>query len=253
MKLLFPALWVALCVLCTPVHADPRQRMTSSETATPVLELFTSQGCSSCPPAERWLSALTEHAALWNEVIPLAFHVDYWDQLGWVDPFANPGYSARQRAYARYGGSQGVYTPEFILAGHEWRGWFQRQPLPLAQTPSPPVGRLVLEIDGDNLQLTFNPAPSAPAHLTAHVARLGFGLSTAVVRGENAGRTLTHDFVVLTLQQLGASATNHWQTRLAADSRGERQALVAWLTAPGQPAPYQAVGGWLVTAGTDGQ
>jgi hypothetical protein len=75
------------------------------------------------------------------------------------------------------------------------------------------------------------------------------------VRGENAGRTLTHDFVVLTLQQLGASATNHWQTRLAADSRGERQALVAWLTAPGQPTPYQAVGGWLVlvTAGTDGR
>ncbi|WP_324734469.1 DUF1223 domain-containing protein [Pseudomonas paeninsulae] len=251
MKLLFPALWVALCVLCAPVHAEPRLRLTSSATATPVLELFTSQGCSSCPPAERWLSALTEHPALWNEVIPLAFHVDYWDRLGWVDPFANPGYSARQRAYARSGGSQGVYTPEFILAGHEWRGWFQRQPLPLVQMPT--VGRLVLEIDGDNLKLTFTPANSAPARLTAHVARLGFGLSTAVGRGENAGRTLTHDFVVLTLQQLGASETHHWQTRLAADSRGERQALVAWLTASGQPTPYQAVGGWLLTTSTEGQ
>ncbi|WP_177345188.1 DUF1223 domain-containing protein [Pseudomonas sp. CC6-YY-74] len=182
---------------------------------------------------------------------PLAFHVDYWDRLGWVDPFANPGYSARQRAYARSGSSQGVYTPEFILAGHEWRGWFQRQPLPLVQMPT--VGRLVLEVDGDNLKLTFNPAHSVPARLTAHVARLGFGLSTAVGRGENAGRTLTHDFVVLTLQQLGASETNHWQTRLAADSRGERQALVAWLTAPGQLTPYQAVGGWLLTTSTEGQ
>ena len=64
-----------------------------------MLELFTSQGCSSCPPADAWLSGLVQRSGLWREVIPLAFHVDYWDRIGWKDRFANPGYSERQRDY----------------------------------------------------------------------------------------------------------------------------------------------------------
>ena len=250
MKRLLPALCAALLIASPLAQAERGLTIRSGEMATPVLELFTSQGCSSCPPAERWLSALSDHPQLWRGFIPLAFHVDYWDRLGWPDPFANPGYSARQRAYARNGASRAVYTPGFILAGREWRGWFRGEALKLPS--SAPVGTLTLHLDGDRLHLSFSETQPAPAGLVAHVARLGFGLRSAVTRGENAGRTLEHDFVVLTLQQIDASAPHRWQARLPADPRGERQALVAWLSTPGQPAPYQAVGAWLPDASTSG-
>lgn len=234
---------IATLLLCPPVQAQSSMNVSSGVTATPVLELFTSQGCSSCPPAERWMSELKDHPALWTGLIPLAFHVDYWDSLGWPDPFANPGYSARQRAYNQIGASRAVYTPGFILAGREWRGWFQRQPLNLPSAPA--VGKLTLQLEGDSIHLTFAANQPLPEGMTAYVARLGFGLRSDVTRGENAGRILEHDFVVLSLQQIGASSANQWQTQLQTDSRGERQALVAWLSSPGQPQPYQAVAGWL--------
>jgi hypothetical protein len=234
---------IATLLLCPLAHAQSNMSVSSGVTTTPMLELFTSQGCSSCPPAERWMSELKDHPALWTGLIPLAFHVDYWDSLGWPDPFANPGFSARQRAYNRIGASRAVYTPGFMLAGREWRGWFQRQPLKLTNAAA--VGKLTLDLDDDRVRLTFVASQPLPEGMTAHVARLGFGLRSKVTRGENAGRTLEHDFVVLSLQQIGANSANQWQTQLQADSRGERQALVAWLSSPGQPQPYQAVAGWL--------
>jgi hypothetical protein len=130
-----------------------------------------------------------------------------------------------------------------MVAGNEWRGWFGGEQLHLPSTPK--VGKLQLQLSDDQVHLSFAAAGKPPAGLTAHVARLGFGLQSKVARGENAGKTLQHDFVVLTLQQVSASSSNQWHTHLPADPRGERQALVAWLSVPGDPAPYQAVAGWL--------
>jgi hypothetical protein len=237
------AVFIALLGGTPLLSAAETLNLSSGEQATPVLELFTSQGCSSCPPAEQWLSTLTRAPQLWSGVIPLAFHVDYWDALGWADAFANPSYSARQRAYEQSGGSRSVYTPAFMVAGNEWRGWFGGEQLRLPSTPK--VGKLNVQLTGNQVHLNFAPAANIPAGLTAHVARLGFGLQSKVTRGENAGKTLQHDFVVLTLQQVSASSSNQWHTQLPADPRGERQALVAWLSVPGDPAPYQAVAGWL--------
>ncbi|MDP3817119.1 DUF1223 domain-containing protein [Pseudomonas sp.] len=234
-------LWATASAVC----AAPLS-FTSGERAVAVLELYSSQGCSSCPPAERWLSALQERPELWSSLIPLAFHVDYWDELGWSDPFAAAGHSARQRAYQRQGGSSAVYTPGFMLGGQEWRGWFYGQRLALPDSPR--VGRLNLQLQGDDLTLSFA-AERLPAGLKAQVARLGFGLRTAIARGENAGLSLAHDFVVLSVQQASAQDRNHWQVKLQPDPRGERQALVAWLSVADDPTPYQAVGGWLPAAG----
>jgi len=89
-----------------------------------LLELYTSEGCSSCPPAEAWLSRLRDDARLWKEIVPVAFHVDYWDNLGWKDRFASAAFTARQRDYAARWNSGSVYTPGFVLDGQEWRGWF---------------------------------------------------------------------------------------------------------------------------------
>jgi hypothetical protein len=237
------SIFAALLCCSSPLLAAQTLNISSSEQATPVLELFTSQGCSSCPPAEQWLSTLTDAPELWRDIIPMAFHVDYWDSLGWADAFANPAYGARQRAYAQSGASSSVYTPGFIVAGKEWRGWFGGESLRLPSTLK--VGTLRLRFEDDQVQLSFSANTPRPIGLTAHVARLGFGLQSKIAYGENAGKTLTHDFVVLTVQQVSASSDNQWRTQLQVDRRGERQALVAWLSVPGDPAPYQAVAGWL--------
>src|SRR5271155_1572909 len=83
-----------------------------------LLELYTSEGCSSCPPAEEWLSKLKENPRLWKDYVPVAFHVDYWDGLGWPDRFASPAYTQRQRSYAQVWGGDTVYTPELVVDGH---------------------------------------------------------------------------------------------------------------------------------------
>src|SRR5580700_10527630 len=87
----------------------------SAEAQTALVELYTSEGCSSCPPSESWLSRLKEKPGLWNEFVPVAFHVDYWDYLGWRDKWSNKQFSDRQRAYAGVWASENIYTPEFVL------------------------------------------------------------------------------------------------------------------------------------------
>src|SRR4051794_26867392 len=95
----------------------------SETTQTSLIELFTSEGCSSCPPAEDWLGRLKQHPGLWQDFVPVSFHVDYWDGLGWPDRFARKEFTARQNTYARSWKAASVYTPGFVLDGREWTGW----------------------------------------------------------------------------------------------------------------------------------
>ena len=91
-----------------------------------LLELYTSQGCSSCPPAERWLNEYVDDEELWTNIVPAAFHVDYWAYIGWKDTYATPENGERQRGYARAGKARTVYTPGLFSNGREWRGWTLR-------------------------------------------------------------------------------------------------------------------------------
>src|SRR5882672_2702112 len=102
----------------------------SVEQQTALLELYTSEGCSSCPPAEAWLTRLKDDPALWRNFVPVAFHVDYWDHLGWRDPWAAKAFSERQRNHAESWSAASVYTPGFVLNGKEWRGWPGLRTLP---------------------------------------------------------------------------------------------------------------------------
>src|SRR5689334_12001294 len=97
----------------------------SGPQAVPLLELYTSEGCSSCPPADKWLSSIAAAGYGTDKVVPLAFHVDYWDYIGWKDRFARPDFSDRQRWVAAIGRSDFVYTPQVILNGIDFRGWSQ--------------------------------------------------------------------------------------------------------------------------------
>ena len=99
---------------------------TSGEQQVSLIELYTSEGCSSCPPADRFVRSLGKQDGLFSAFIPLAFHVDYWDYIGWADPYASPAFSERQRRYAQRQDISRVYTPGFFINGNEWRGFFQR-------------------------------------------------------------------------------------------------------------------------------
>jgi hypothetical protein len=224
---------IVLVMLCAAVNAQAADCVfESGPQRTHLLELFTSEGCSSCPPAEAWLSKLKAEPRLWKDFVPIAFHVDYWDRLGWRDPFAAKEWTARQYQYSAVWKSDSVYTPGFVLDGHEWR----ERSIPASSSDKP--GTLKVAITNDKVSATFD----AVKDVDLHVATLGFDLNTKVTAGENNGRNLRQDFVVLSLaneKMVNGKAEVH----LIVDSRAG--AIAAWITAPNQLEPIQAVGGWL--------
>jgi hypothetical protein len=201
-----------------------------------LIELFTSQGCSSCPPAEAWMSKLKTEPQLWKDFVPIAFHVDYWDRLGWRDPFAAKEWTARQYQYSSSWKSEGVYTPGFVLDGREW----MERSIPTASRAMP--GVLKLSIVNGKAVAEFQPAGAGTTDVDLHVATLGFDLTTKVTAGENSGRSLGQDFVVLSLtnqKMFGGKA----EFAFNPDSRAG--AVAAWITSPNHIEPIQVLGGWL--------
>lgn len=176
----------------------------SGPTTAALVELYTSEGCSSCPPADRWLSQLKAEAAK-GSVVPLAFHVTYWDYIGWRDAFADERHTARQRARASASGARYVYTPQVVLGGRDFRGWssarsvagaleaINRRParadIEVRVQPAA-AGKLMVEARA-------NVAPGvATKDLALVIAATQDGLSSRVTAGENRGERLRHDFVV---------------------------------------------------------
>jgi len=214
----------------------------SKPTRTHLVELFTSEGCSSCPSAEAWLSGLKSEPRLWQDFVPIAFHVDYWDHLGWRDPFASAKWTERQALYSARWKMESVYTPAFVLDGVAWHN----TTVPSAATETP--GVLKIAINGERAAATFKPVTRGARPYEIHLARLGFALGADVTAGENRGRKLVHDFVVLGLTNEGMKSGVK-ELRLPADSSkqaaGSRSAVAAWVTATGEIEPIQAVGGWL--------
>jgi len=151
----------------------------SSEQRTPLIELYTSEGCSSCPPAEAWLSKLKTEAGLWKDFVPVAFHVDYWDHLGWRDRFASAVFTERQRAYAAQLKTDSIYTPEFIVNGREWSGWFSNPRLP--KVGAERIGILSVVAHEDNtFAIVFRPLKMDATQWEAHLALLASEVSSKI-------------------------------------------------------------------------
>ena len=232
-------LLLALTLLYAGSAVAGKLKFSSGSRQVTLLELYTSQGCSSCPPAERWLNEYVEDTALWTRIVPLAFHVDYWDYIGWKDVYASDAHGERQRNYARAGKARSVYTPGLFANGREWRGWTLRVN-PRASGREP--GDLSVTVEADRVTAIFEAAP-APYEL--HLALLGFDINTRVERGENRNATLKQQFVVLA-HESHVSANGHWNVLLPqGELTAPRYALAAWVSTPGNPAPLQATGGWL--------
>jgi hypothetical protein len=177
-----------------------------------VVELFTSQGCSSCPPADRLLSKLSQDARFRGKVIPLSFHVDYWNSIGWQDPFSSARWSDRQKAYAgRVFHSNRIYTPQVVVNGHaECVGNSEGEVLGRISDAlaTEPAGRVSLTVepptpDGHlKVKVGAKLARAAgPGGLDLWVAVYESGLSTEVKAGENASRLLRNDRVVRRLEK----------------------------------------------------
>lgn len=229
------------------VQADTSEFSSGARQNT-LLELYTSEGCSSCPPADRWLGKLLTHPQLWQRVVPVAFHVDYWNYLGWRDIYSSPNWSQRQRDYAAKGYARSVYTPGFFVNGREWRGWFKRRDFPLSQAAE--TGVLRARIVRNNLIAQFRPTAQEMQQLTLHVSILGFDLNTEVASGENAGKKLVHHFVTLHHQALNAKpgkADWTWQTDLpqAVMEQVEAKAIALWVVPKNDLTVLQATGGWI--------
>ncbi len=240
------SLFIALLLQVQNVSADA-VTFESSAAQVGLLELYTSEGCSSCPPADEWLSLLKEHPGVWSEFIPIALHVDYWDYIGWEDRFASPSYAQRQRQYAKEQSLRAVYTPGFVYNGAEWRKWYTSRKVSFPDGDAP--GVLRLEVDGGKAKINFAPTQDQGKKLQVNVALLGFDLETRVRAGENRGKKLPHDFVVLGMMQKNVSRSEGgYSTTVTLPSPAQetgQYGVVAWVNAPGAQPPIQAVGGLL--------
>lgn len=220
-----------------------RANVSSSQGSPIVVELFTSQGCSSCPPADRFLTELAARKGI--EIIPLSFHVDYWNYIGWTDPFSSEAWSDRQRRYAKVFGSNRIYTPQMVVNGRwEGVGSNRRDIARLLERASaePQVAEMSVSaelVSEGRLRITvkthrFDPVLQSK-RLATWIAVVESDLMTPVGRGENASKTLRNDRVVRHLEQvseletvkLGASGS--LEITLGDDWRRDKLGVAAFL------------------------
>jgi hypothetical protein len=195
-----------LILFIVPAAAESAQCTASSGAGTAALvELYTSEGCSSCPPADRWLASLGSRYPGGN-VVPLALHVDYWDYIGWKDPYAKREFSLRQRKLSQLQRMALVYTPQVLLQGRDFRAWggkaFDEALAKINAQPARAKLRLaVVTAERNALEVEavaelVQASADAGLYLAAYQSRL----ESRVQAGENRGRLLTHDYVVLEWQ-----------------------------------------------------
>ncbi|MFO0675867.1 MAG: DUF1223 domain-containing protein [Polyangiaceae bacterium] len=226
----FVAAAAAGLVACKAASATGREPVRVDAKGAPVLvELFSSEGCSSCPPADELLADL-DGASTDGTIVALEFHVDYWNRLGWVDPFSKPAWSLRQRDYA--GDGTGVFTPQMVVDGTDSFVGSNRDlaTQAIARASSKPHASVRLERDGDTLRILVRGSTSPNAIVWVAVAERGH--TTAVPRGENAGRTLRHGPVVVSLTRAFEMRTPEGSgsiARPATSNDGAKSMVVAFV------------------------
>jgi len=232
MCITFAPLLVGLLLALVPFESAPR---------TPVLvELFTSEGCSSCPPADVLLTRLLREQPLADvEIIPLSLHVDYWDHQGWKDPFASKVFTSRQEAYSKIFGENRLYTPQMVVDGRDELNGSDEAAVRRVVQAAASRPHLALRVDararGSAVRLSID-LPAAPADgepIDVLVALTEDDLSSVVRRGENGGRTLSHVAVVRKLESLGSlereSFVADGQMGLDRTWKTGKMRAVAWL------------------------
>jgi hypothetical protein len=253
-KLRFLPAAILTLVSLQSVAASTTCETHSSATRVTVLELYTSEGCNSCPPADRWISTLPAKGFTPDRVIPLAFHVDYWDQLGWPDRMAKAQFGARQRMQAERNHDRVVYTPQLLLNGADYRASFsdirfgervhELNRLPAAADlflrQRTAASDVEVELD---VRLTKSAAGGVAQ---TYIAITENRLQSAIKAGENQGKLLHHDFVVRELTgplPMDGAGRVHWKSAMALRPDWKRPdlSLVAFVQDEGNGEILQAV------------
>ncbi|KAJ3414608.1 hypothetical protein HDV05_006249, partial [Chytridiales sp. JEL 0842] len=186
-------------------HPIKEFRASPNQPAPTLLELFTSEGCSSCPPSERYLNSLRSSNELWKSIVPVSFHVDYWNYLGWDDSLSSREWTVRQRAYAGSWGSGRVYTPCFVRDGLEFGSRASTGGV-LQGRQVHSEGELVVRFlrqgqEGLEFEVEWTPAQPVRGQWVFHLALLGNGIQHRIGSGENRGEVLEHEFAVLAFKE----------------------------------------------------
>jgi hypothetical protein len=232
----FACAFLAALLALPAVAASPAAcKATSGPRTTPLVELFTSEGCDSCPPADRWLSAQFPRVAGPGAPVAVAFHVDYWDRLGWVDRFGSPKWTERQyeAVHARRDGF--AYTPQVLLQGRDFRGWGRDATRALdeaAQKPARADLELTATVDGNAVRANVTArVADAAARKSARIviAYADSALTSDVKAGENKGVRLTHDHVVRALAKGREGATEASAAFTRPTEAGASPTLVAFI------------------------
>ena len=216
----------SLICLATTTFAQSNQcSVTSGSTITPVVELYTSEGCSSCPPADKWASTLKGVSTSGGAVVQ-AFHVGYWDYIGWIDRFAAPSYTNRQRDIAARNNLRSIYTPQAVLDGKDWPRWGGKP-----ENKEPAKATISLkQLATDQFEASVTPL-ALNASWSAYWTVTEHDHNSKVSSGENKGEFLKHDFVVRQLVQAGQYKAGG----TAADQAAQKLQFRSIAPTPGHP------------------
>ena len=223
------------------------QEYKSSPNKVHFIELFSTQSCSSCPPAQDWISKLKTNSHLWKTFIPIVYHVDYWNYLGWKDPYSSSQYSQRQRDYVAEWFSSTAYTPMFVYDGKEAR----KELLSNYNKPGRPVGVLIAKKGNrGEYDIIFEPIAKYQTPLVINYAILGSSIKTKITAGENNGVTLKHDFLSLKMNSKNMKVIgNKYVSKIKIDLKkiqpAPEKAIVFWVSLINSKMPIQSVGGIL--------
>ena len=237
----FSLLMSGLLLFSFNTHAVETLQLESGTTRNTLIELYTSEGCSSCPPAEEFLNKLKNDNNLWKKWVPVAFHVQYWDYIGWKDHYATRENGQRQSLYANLKRASTVYTPAFMVNGNSWRRGIFSSSLP---NKSSSAGNLIVNINNKSVNATYKLKNKSA--LKINIAVLGMNLKSQIERGENAGRTAQHEFVVVGFKAV-ASNNLTWNIKLPKlhYTKAIKYAVAVWVSEINNPTPLQVVGGFL--------
>ncbi len=217
-----PALLLAIATPLAGAQSCPSATAQSGATVPRVVELYTSEGCSSCPPADRWLSGLKREPG----VIAAAFHVDYWNGLGWPDRFSSPAFTERQKQGVGVNGARYAYTPQIVINGRDWR----RASLPAASSEAARLRLAWNRGTSGELKLSAEALPGAPSRIQLWWVRVEDGHQSRVRAGENRGETLKHDSVVRDYERLAlwdGSGRREWVVSANAGEAGHASRWIA--------------------------
>lgn len=216
------ALLLSLCAFSQPALAD----------GPAVVELYTSQGCSSCPPADAMLHDLAGR----EDVIALALHVDYWDYIGWADSFADPAFTRRQNQYAREAGIASVYTPQIVIGGQDHV--VGTKPMEVAEliqrhNDADTGARITLSRTGDRLRITGTAPDGVAQGALVQLVHFSPEQTVDIHRGENAGRTITYVNIVTQWRVVGEWTGSEPLEMTVELTRSEPLAVIVQRPGPG--------------------